>query len=133
LDKHLPDVLRVTRYIIEQSSKKETFSVNSAARSSELNGIGEYRIAEILRSICLEPNGPKSLHQYTTISTNNENSLEGRWELTPEAYFGYLSYQGMMQAEAANRFAGKALLIATASLIVTLVLPIAEELLRHFF
>jgi hypothetical protein len=57
VDKTKPDVLRVTEYIIEQAKINKGFSVASAARGKALNGINEYRIAEIIRDICLAKSG----------------------------------------------------------------------------
>ena len=61
VDKSKPDVLRVIEYVLEKGKRKEQFSVCEAAKTSELNGIDEYRIGEILRDICLQPNGPNSM------------------------------------------------------------------------
>jgi type III restriction enzyme len=55
IDKTKPDVLRVTEYILQQGKTKTAFSLASAALSQELNGINQYRILQIMRDICLDP------------------------------------------------------------------------------
>lgn len=118
-----PDVLRLVQFVLKKAEKRESFSVTEASRNSELNGIGDYRIAEILREVCLEPNGPDSKFKLTD-PTGNSWSQQGRWSLKPEAYFGYLSYLSNISAEHANKNAKVAIWIAIATLVVTTVLGI---------
>ncbi|MEO3679047.1 hypothetical protein ABGI61_08425 [Rheinheimera sp. FR7-31] len=113
-----PDVLKLVQFVLKKSEKRESFSVTEAARENELNGINEYRIAEILREVCLEPNGPDSKFKLTD-PTGNSWSTQGRWSLKPEAYFGYLSYLSNVNAEHANKNAKTAIWLAIATLIVT--------------
>lgn len=124
MDKTAPDVLRVTEFVLEKAKKREEFSVSEAAKTDELNGIGNYRIAEILSQICLEPNGPGSLKELTTIDTSNSHSYQGNWTLSAEAYFGYLSYQSNLHSEKANKNARWAIWIAVVTLLVTVTLEI---------
>lgn len=93
------DVLRVTEYVLNRSTSRDTFSVSEAARAQELNGINEYRIAEILREICLQPNGPNSIEQLTTVDGNYSHSNSGKWELNSQAYFSYLSYLSLKRSD----------------------------------
>ena len=113
-----PDVLRMVHFILKKAEKRGSFSVTEASGDSELNGIGDYRIAEILREVCLEPNGPDSKVKLTD-PTGNSWSQQGRWTLKPEAYFGYLSYLSNVNAEHANKNAKTAIWLAIATLIVT--------------
>lgn len=113
-----PDVLRMVQFILKKSEKSESFSVTEAARENELNGINEYRIAEILRDICLEPNGPESKYHLTN-PVGNSWSQSGAWSLNSDAYFGYLSYLSNVNAEHANKNAKAAVWIAIATLVVT--------------
>ncbi len=89
IDKTKPDVLRVTEYVLDMNKLNTEFSVQSAASSKELNGIGRYRIAEIMRIICLDPNGPGSLIQYTTVDDLNIDNCFFRWQLNANTYFSY--------------------------------------------
>ncbi|WP_019677672.1 hypothetical protein [Arsukibacterium perlucidum] len=113
-----PDVLRLVKFVLDKSEKRESFSVTEASRDIELNGIGDYRIAEILREVCLEPNGPESKFRLTD-PVDNRWSMQGRWSLNSEAFFGYLSYLSNISAEHANRNAKAAVWIAIATLVVT--------------
>jgi hypothetical protein len=81
VDKTKPDVLRVTEYILEQTKINTTFSVASAAKSPELNGINNYRIAQIMQDICLDPEEPGSLIRFTTIDGANMDNIFCRWQL----------------------------------------------------
>lgn len=117
-----PDVLRVVEFVINNSSKGEEFSVVEASQSKELNGISMYRIAEILRSTCLEPQGLSSLERLTTIDTlTNQHAEQGRWSLNASAYFGYLTYQSNLKAEQANIHARRAFWVAIASIVVSII------------
>jgi hypothetical protein len=76
INKSKPDVLRVTEYVLNQSKANEAFSVQSATNSDELNGIGRYQIARIIRDICLDPEDVGSLIRCTTVDdTNIDNTL----------------------------------------------------------
>jgi len=127
MDKTAPDVLRVIEFVLEKAKKKEEFSVSEASKTDELNGIGDYRIAAILRQICLEPNGPGSLKELTTIDSSNSHSYQGNWTLSPDAFFGYLSYQSNLHAEKANKNARNATWVALVTLIVTLALWVSDK------
>lgn len=50
-----PDVLRVVEYVLDKALQNETFSVQSANNSNELNGINRYQLARIMRDVCLAP------------------------------------------------------------------------------
>lgn len=113
-----PDVLKLVQFVLKKSEKRESFSVIEAARENALNGINDYRIAEILREVCLEPNGPDSKFKLTD-PTGNSWSTQGCWSLKPEAYFGYLSYLSNVNAEHANKNAETAIWLAIVTLIVT--------------
>lgn len=121
VDKSKPDVLRVTEYVLEKGTRKEQFSVCEAAKTSELNGIDEYRIAEILRDICLQPNGPNSMDNLTHISNEYLHNQSGNWQLTATTYFSYLAYLSVKEAELANRIAVKALGVAIAAIIISII------------
>lgn len=113
------DVLRVTEFVLEKSESRTPFSVLEAARSQCLNGIDDYRIAEILRTICLDPNGPGTLETHTTIDNQYRHNVAGNWTLTADAYFGYLSYQAILQTKKSNNIAIYALIVAVLSLVAT--------------
>ncbi|NOI79258.1 hypothetical protein F0237_01200 [Vibrio tubiashii] len=127
MDKTVPDVLRVTEFVLEKAKIREEFSVSEAAKTDELNGINVYRIAEILSQICLEPNGPNSMRELTTVDSTYSHSNPGNWTLSPEAYFGYLSYQSNLHAEKANKNARNATWVALVTLIVTLALWVSDK------
>ncbi|WP_110165305.1 hypothetical protein [Vibrio mediterranei] len=117
-----PDVLRVVEFVINNSSKGEEFSVVEASQSKELNGISMYRIAEILRLTCLEPQGRSSLERLTTIDTlTNQHAEQGRWSLNASAYFGYLTYQSNLKAEQANKHARNAFWVAIATMAISII------------
>jgi hypothetical protein len=122
MKKKEPDVLRVVEYIQFKSAKNEAFSVSDASKSAELNGIGDYRIAEIMRSICLEPNGPNTLEKYTSVNGDFTHSNQGKWALNPEAYFGYLGYQSNKYTEKALKLTTKSFWVAIATLIITVII-----------
>jgi hypothetical protein len=117
IDKTKPDVLRVTEYILVQNKIEKAFSVQSADRE-ELNGIGRHRIAQIMRDICLDPDGEGSLERYTTVDNNNMDNNFCRWQLNTSAYFSYLSHLSVKQSERANYLAMAALVVAIIALFV---------------
>lgn len=121
LDKSKPDVLRVTEFVLDKGKQKAHFSVLEAAQSTELNGINDFRIAEILRDICLQPNGPDSIEQLTLISNDYSHNQSGNWQLNATAYFGYLSYLSVKEAEMSNKIAVKALGVAIAAIIISII------------
>lgn len=127
MDKTAPDVLRVTEFVLEKAKIREEFSVSEAAKTDELNGINVYRIAEILSQICLEPNGPNSMRELTTVDSTYSHSNPGNWTLSAEAYFGYLSYQSNLHAEKANKNARNATWVAVLTLIVTVILWYSDK------
>ncbi|WP_298445700.1 hypothetical protein [uncultured Ferrimonas sp.] len=118
--KHGLDVIRVTEYIIDRAKTRDRFSINEAAKSEELSGLGEYRIAEVFREICLEPNGPNSLHALTLMDGTNSTSLQGIWQLKPEAYFGYQSHLAVIEAKRAVQIAIFTAAVAVVSIVVSL-------------
>ena len=124
VDKSKPDVLRVTEYILEQTKINTTFSVASAAKSPELNGINNYRIAQIMQDICLDPEEPGSLIRFTTIDGTNRDNLFCRWQLNANAYFSYLSFQSVEQAKISNKTAVKTLRLAIAAIVVSVIIPL---------
>lgn len=115
IDKAKPDVLRVTEYILAKSAAKETFSVQSASSSEELNGIGRHQISRIMRDICLDPEDEGSLGRFTTVDDSNMDNNFCRWQLNANTYFSYLSYQSIKQSEKANQIATKAFYVAIIS------------------
>lgn len=117
-DKLKPDVLRVTEYILAKAEKKESFGLNTAA--NDLNGINNYQIAKIMRDICLDPQQPGSLDKYTTITGSHIENEQQNWQLIANAYFSYLSYLAIQQAERTNKLAARALYVAMASAFLTL-------------
>jgi hypothetical protein len=119
IDKSKPDVLRVTEYVLDKAKLNTDFSVQSAASSKELNGIGRHRIAEIMRNICLDPNGEGSLIGYTTVDDLNLDNNFCRWQLNANSYFSYLSYQSVEQAKESNKTANKALWVAAIAASLT--------------
>ena len=121
MDKTQPDVLRVTEFILDKAKQNKEFSVQSAARSKELNGIGRYRIAEIMRNICLDPNGDGNLITYTTVDDLNLDNNFCHWQLNANTYFSYLSYQSVEQAKESNKTATKALWVATIAVLLTFI------------
>jgi hypothetical protein len=116
-----PDVLRVTVYVLNQRKTGEYFSVSSASSSEELNGINEYRIAEILRDICLQPDGPNSIEQLTTIDQHNTHSVPGNWELNTQTYYSYLSYLSVKSSEKSNRLALTSIKIAIVAMAISFI------------
>ena len=117
-DKLKPDVLRVTEYILAKAEKKESFGLNTAA--NDLNGINNYQIAKIMRDICLDPQQPGSLAKYTTITGSHIENEQQSWQLNANAYFSYLSYLAIQQAERTNKLAARALYVAMVSAFLTL-------------
>jgi hypothetical protein len=128
-----PDVLRVVEFIQSKSAENETFSINEASKSTELNGIAVHRIAEIMRSICLEPNGPDTLEKYTTVNGDYPHSNPGRWELKPDAYFGYLGYQSNQHAEKALILSKRAFGVAIATLVLSSIIPFVITLFDKYW
>ena len=124
LNKTKPDVLRVTEYILEQAKTDTTFSVQSADKSKELNGIGRHRIAQIMLDICLDPNGEGSLITYTTVDDTNMDNNFCRWQLNANAYFSYLSYQSVEQAKISNKTAVTTLWVAIAAMVISIIFPL---------
>ena len=112
VDKTQPDVLRVTQYIIDNANNEQGFSVCSAAKTTELNGISDHRIAEIMRDICFEPNGSGTLIKYTTVDDTDIHNSFAKWQLNAQAYFSYLSYLSLVKAEKANELAVSSIDIA---------------------
>lgn len=110
-----PDVLRVTAFVLRKG--KEKFSVCEAANTQELNGLGDYRIAEILTEICLQPNGPNSMGDLTTIDNQFSHNVGGNWSLNSETYFNYLSYISTQNSEKSNKLAIYSIWIASAALV----------------
>lgn len=124
IDKTKPDVLRVTEYVLDKAKLNTDFSVQSAANSDELNGIGRHRIAQIMRNICLDPNGEGSLITYTTVDDLNMDNNFSRWQLNANSYFSYLSYQSVEQAKESNKTAVNALRVAITAMVVSIVIPL---------
>jgi hypothetical protein len=124
VDKTKPDVLRVTEYILEQAKTDTTFSVQSADKSKELNGIGRHRIAQIMLDICLDPKGEGSLITYTTVDDTNMDNNFCRWQLNANAYFSYLSYQSVEQARISNKTAVTTLRVAIAAMVISVIFPL---------
>lgn len=118
IDKTQPDVLRVVEYILKQNKKDLPFSVQSADKE-DLNGIGRHRIAQIMRDVCLEPEGDGSLVRYTTVDNTNMDNNFCRWQLNANAYFSYLSYLSLKESEKSNSTATKALWFAGISALLT--------------
>lgn len=124
IDKTKPDVLRVTEFILSKNKLGDSFSVCEAAKTPELNGINEYRIAEIMRDICLEPNGPNSIEELTRVSNDYSHNQSGNWQLNASTYFGYLSYLSVKESEKSNHLAVKTLRVAIATIIVSVLIPL---------
>jgi hypothetical protein len=120
VDKTKPDVLRVTEYILEQSKLGKEFSVQSADKSTELNGIGRHKIAQIIRDICLDPNGEGSLITCTTVDNNNLDNTYCRWQLNANTYYSYLSYLSVKESQKSNKTATNALYVAIGSVVLAL-------------
>ena len=116
-----PDVLKVTEFILGKSKLNEKFSICEAAETEELNGIGLYRIAEIIKDICLQPNGPDSINNFTEISNNYLHNQRGDWQLNSTAYFSYLTYLSIKESEKANCIAIKTLRVAISAIVISIV------------
>lgn len=112
-----PDVLRVTAFVLRKSEIKEKFSVCEAAKTQELNGIGDYRIAEIIKEICLQPNGPDSMESLTIVNNDYLHNNPGNWQLNAETYFNYLSYISAQNSEKSNKLAMYSIWIASVALL----------------
>lgn len=116
-NKH-PDVLKVVEFILDKAANNEKFSVKSAADSKQLNGLGRYQIARIMRDICLDPEDEGSLIRYTTVDNNNIDNNYCHWQLNAEAYFSYLSYKSIQVANRSMYVAIFAAGIAMAALLL---------------
>jgi len=112
-----PDVLRVTAFVLRKSENKESFSVCEAAKTQELNGVSDDRIAEIIKEICLQPNGPDSMESLTTIDNSYLHNNPGHWQLNAEGYFNYLSYISAQNSEKSNKLATYSIWIASTALL----------------
>jgi hypothetical protein len=110
-----PDVLRVTAFVLTKSEANEPFSVAEGAQTVQLNGINAYRIAEILTTICLQPNGPNSMTSLTTVDNLNSHANPGNWQLNPQTYYSYLSYVSLLRSEEAIELAKQSLNAAEQS------------------
>jgi len=119
VDKTKPDVLRVTEFILNKSKNRESFSVSEESKTKQLNGINEYRIAEIMLEICLDPNGPNSRVKYTSIDAENSHCNQGNWQLNANTYFSYLSHLSLIRSEQSNQTARRSMWIATASIVIS--------------
>jgi hypothetical protein len=126
IDKTKPDVLRVTEYLLSKLEVKETFSVQSASSSEELNGIGRHQISRIMREICLDPEDEGSLDRFTSVDNSNIDNTFCRWQLNANTYFSYLSYLSIEQSEKANKIAIKAFYVAIFSACTAIVSTIAN-------
>jgi hypothetical protein len=138
--------LRVTEYILEQNKLDEPFSVQSAANSKELNGIGRHNIAEIMRIICLEPNGKGSLITCTTVDNQNLDNQFFKWQLNTNTYFSYLSHLSLLRteesieltkqslkiSELSNITTVKTLRIAIATMVISILIPVITSVLRSY-
>ena len=118
IDKTLPDVLRVIEYILKKNKENEPFSVQSA-ENDDLNGIGRHRIAQIMRDICMEPEGQGSLVLSTTVDNSNMDNAFCRWQLNANTYFSYLSYLSLKESKTSNKTATLALWFAGVSTLLT--------------
>ena len=146
ISKAEPDVLRVTAYVLRRSKVKENFSVYEAARTKDLNGIGDHRIAEILREICLQPNGADSMLGHTSVDGNYSHNNPGTWTLNSQTYFSYLSYVSLLRSEEAielakyslsaseqsNTTSKTSMRIATASVMIAVIALLYEVLPRIY-
>tara|TARA_R110002167_G_scaffold298619_4_gene502927 strand:- start:3027 stop:3419 length:393 start_codon:yes stop_codon:yes gene_type:complete len=121
IDKTKPDVLRVTEYILEKNKIDEKFSVQSADKSEKLNGIGRHRIAQIMRDVCLDPEGEGSLVRYTTVDNTDMDNNFCRWQLNANTYFSYLSYLSVKESERSNNIAVKTLRVAIAAIFISII------------
>jgi hypothetical protein len=130
VDKNKPDVLRVTTFILAKSKSKERFSVCEAAKTDGLNGIDEYRIAEIMAEICLQPNGPNSMEMHTKIDGASSHNSPANWQLNAETYFNYLSYISMQNSEKSNKLAIYSIWIASLALLGNILALSKDQLLQ---
>ena len=121
VDKSKPDVLRVMEYVSDKAKEKEAFSVCSAIASSELNGIGDYQVSEIMRDICLDPQDKGSLFKYTTIDNTNIHNTFCHWQLNVNSYTSYLAYQSVLESQKSNHIAVKALKVAIVAVFISFV------------
>nr|WP_283104220.1 hypothetical protein [Shewanella gelidimarina] len=98
-----------------KSEANEPFSVAEGAQTVQLNGIDVYRIAEILTTICLEPNGRNSMTSLTTVDSHKSHANPGYWQLNPQTYYSYLSYVSLLRSEEAIELAKQSLNAAEQS------------------
>ena len=110
------NVHRVVEYILKR--RGESYSVGEAAKA--LNGTELYKVAQIFRQVCLEPDGDDSLVKLTTVDNQNSHWIPGRWELTADAYFAFLNYQSLQVAIRADSTSNYALWVATISCVVSI-------------
>ncbi|OIM97953.1 hypothetical protein BFR57_09510 [Idiomarina sp. MD25a] len=113
INKKHPEVLRVVEYVLDKASKNEEFSVQTATKSKELNGLNRHKLARIMRDICLDPEDDGSLARYTTVDNNHTDNISCHWQLNANAYFSYLSYKSVQTAK-------RALWISSAALAFTI-------------
>ena len=118
LNKRKPDVLRVTEYILEKAELKQAFGLYEAA--NELNGLSNYQIAKIMKDICLDPQEPGSIERYTTGDKPNLSNEPQYWQLNANAYFSYLSYLAVKEAEKTSKLTANAFRVSVLALIITL-------------
>jgi hypothetical protein len=123
-----PDVLRVTEFVLRNSETKEKFSVCEAGKSIELNGIGDHRIAEIMKEICLQPNGPDSMECLTTVDNSYAHNNPGNWQLNTATYFNYLSYISAQNSEKSNKLAIYSIWIASLALLGNILALLKDQL-----
>lgn len=116
ISKKHPDVLRVVEYVLDKASKNEEFSVQTATKSEELNGLNRHQLARIMRDICLDPEDDGSLARYTTVDNNHTDNIFCHWQLNANAYFSYLSYKSVQTATRALWVSSAALAVAIAGL-----------------
>jgi len=119
ISKKHPDVLRVVEYVLDKASKNEEFSVQSAAKSKELNGLNRHQLARIMRDICLEPEDDGSLARYTMVDNKNVDNVFCHWQLNANAYFSYLSYKSVKTSERAFWVSSAALAVTSLGLILS--------------
>ncbi|RTE85511.1 MULTISPECIES: hypothetical protein [Gammaproteobacteria] len=119
ISKKQPDVLRVVQFILDKSTKNEAFSVQSATKSIELNGLTRHQLARIMRDICLAPEDDGSLERYTTVNNDDFDNHSCHWQLNANAYFNYLSYKSVEIAKRALWISILALTLTTLGLVVS--------------
>lgn len=113
-----PAVLRVTEYILEKAELKQAFGLHQAA--NDLNGLSNYQIAKIMKDICLDPQEPGSIERYTTIDKQNLSNDPQYWQLNANAYFSYLSYLAVKEAEKTSKLTANAFRVSVLAVIISL-------------